>query len=61
MRKLVRKFETHNEADRAEHEYYRSLTPEQRMDILFQLVEESSDGASEGFKRVYRIVKLDKG
>ena len=42
-------------------EFYRSLTPEQRLDILFELIEasrEEGDAASERFERVYRIVKL---
>ena len=42
-------------------EYYRSLTPEQRLDILFELIEASrkeGDAASERFERVYRIIKL---
>ena len=60
MKKVVRKFKTHAEADKADREYYRSLTPEERLDILLDLIEQGSDGASEGFKRVYRITELER-
>ena len=55
------KFSSHQEAEQAELAYYRSLTPEQRLDILLELIETSrkeDDAASERFERVYRIVKL---
>ena len=61
MERTVAKFSSHQEAERATLEYYRSLTPEQRLDILFELIEasrEEGDAASERFERVYRIVKL---
>ena len=58
MEKRVRKFKSHAEAEDADREYYRSLTPEQRMKILFQLIEEGRIEASEGFQRVYQVVKL---
>jgi len=57
----VAKFSSHQEAEQAELAYYRSLTPEQRLDILLELIETSrkeDDAASERFERVYRIVKL---
>ncbi len=60
MDKIVRKFKNHAEAEKADLEYYRSLTPEERLDILLDLIERGSDGASEGFKRVYRITKLER-
>jgi hypothetical protein len=61
MQRTVAKFSSHQEAERATLEYYRSLTPEQRLDILLELIEASrkeGDAASERFERVYRIVKL---
>jgi len=61
MERIVAKFSSHQEAERATLEYYRSLTPEQRLDILLELIEASrkeGDAASERFERVYRIVKL---
>jgi len=61
MERTVAKFSSHQEAEQATLEYYRSLTPEQRLDILLELIEASrkeGDAASERFERVYRIVKL---
>ncbi len=62
MEKVVRKFQSHAESDRADREYYLSLTPEQRMDIMLELVaryrESFGDEARQGLKRVYRIRKL---
>ena len=37
MEKAARIFHSFAEADKAEGEYYRSLTPEQRLEILFDL------------------------
>ena len=63
MERTVEKFSSHKEEERATLEYYRSLTPEQRLDILLELIEASrkeGDAASERFERVYRIVKLSQ-
>jgi hypothetical protein len=61
LESTVAKFSRHQEAERATLEYYRSLTPEQTLDILLELIEASrkeGDAASGRFERVYRIVKL---
>lgn len=61
--RTVAKFSSHEEAAKADLEYYRSLTPQQRVDILLELMEnlrKEGDAASEGFERVYRIVKLSQ-
>ena len=59
MEFTVRKFASHEEADKSDREYYRSLTPERRLEILLELVETNSNAASKGFERVYRFVKLE--
>lgn len=59
MEKRVKKFKTFSEAEQAEREYYLSLTPKERLSILYELIERGSRDAPKGFKRVYRIVKLD--
>jgi hypothetical protein len=52
-------FSSFQESDRADREYYRSLSPAERMDILLELVKQwQGNEAAEGFERVYRIVKL---
>ena len=57
----VRKFDSFEAADKADREYYRSLTPEQRVEILLELVETYSNASAKGFERVYRFVKLERG
>ncbi len=60
MERVVRKFESPEEAENADRAYYRSLTPEQRLEILFELVRRYREehGCSERLERVYRIVPL---
>ena len=60
MEKVVRKFGSFAEAEKADREYYRSLTGQQRLDILLELIAsvQDTDGeAAKGFERVYRIIK----
>jgi hypothetical protein len=60
MEKIIRRYASYQEAEQADLEYYRNLTPDQRMNILFELTErhrQENDEPSEGFARVYRIVK----
>ena len=59
MENVARKFSSFAESDQADREYYRSLTPKQRLDILFELVARAqTDETGQEFARVYRIVKL---
>ena len=60
MEKRVRIFASHAEAEAADRAYIRSLTPEQRMNMLLDLVREGTDEASKGFTRVYRVFKRGK-
>ena len=60
METVVKKFANAAEAERAERDYYRSLTGPQRMEIFFNLLAQgraNDDETAEGFPRVYRIVK----
>jgi hypothetical protein len=64
MKLVFSKFQTFREADAATREYYRRLSPEERLEILFQLramVHKESDAASRGLARVYRIAQLQRG
>ncbi|PYS42877.1 MAG: hypothetical protein DMG14_02580 [Acidobacteria bacterium] len=59
----IRRFDSLAEADEADHQYYASLTPEERLDILLELIDayRSSYGeAAERFERVYRIDELSQ-
>jgi len=54
-------FSSFEEAEVADREYERSLSPTQRMQILLTLREHFSpydDELTKGFKRVYRIIEL---
>ena len=59
---VVRKFSSFAEAEEYENEYYASLTPQERLDILLQLNsmlwDPNADDATTGLKSVYRIVKF---
>jgi hypothetical protein len=56
MEKVVRKFKSHQEADQADRDYYLSLTPEERIRILMQLIEDFY-GPQPRLERVFKIVK----
>ena len=61
MEKRIQVFHSFADAERADKEYYRSLSPDERMKILLALIDQwrdiKSDEPTEGFKRVYRITK----
>ena len=57
----VRKFTSHEDARQSDLAYYQSLTPSERLDILFELVDRTrdpNDPSAERLERVYRIAKL---
>jgi len=61
MRNKLRVFSSFEEADEADHQYYASLSPQERLDVLLELVarhRESMGEAAERFERVYRVTEL---
>ncbi len=62
LEKHVAIFRSFEEAEQAEREYYRSLTPIQRLAILTELnsrwPRKEEDDSAEGLARVCRVVKL---
>jgi hypothetical protein len=58
MEKVVVIHRSHDEAEEADNAYYRSLTPEQRLDILLELTR--PDEAQPRLERVYRMVELSQ-
>ncbi len=68
MDKTVRKFNSFAEADTAEREFYLSLTPLQRMEILLEIINQhhagdkgrtdARDSASKRHQRICRVTKL---
>ena len=60
MERTFQVFHSLAEAERAEKEYYRSLTPAQRIEMLLVLRDQYrpySDELTESFERVCRITK----
>ena len=63
MEKVVKVFGSFEEADRADDEYYASLSPQERVDLLLDLIatyRESLGEAGQRFERVYRVVELSE-
>ena len=63
MDKTVRVFDNQSDADRADREYYASLTPDERLTILLDLIathRESLGETAQGFERVHRVVELSQ-
>lgn len=54
----ARKFRSFAEAEAWEHEHYRSLTPQQRMHELFELIAAVSHDEAELDRRVPRVRRI---
>lgn len=64
MERVAQIFTSFADADRADEEYYATLAPSERVEILLALVERyrSSFGeAAERFERVCHVAELDRG
>jgi hypothetical protein len=57
MEKEAAKFRDFSEAEKADHEFYRKLTGQQRLDILLEL---SKQEPEQPIERIWRIVKLPR-
>lgn len=62
MEKVVNRFSSFEEADEADRHYYRSLTPEQRLEMLLELLAmgDDADASERRLAPVYRIVKFPR-
>lgn len=63
MRDVVRVFSSFREAEEAERTFYTSLSPQERLDVLLELVARHSESMGEDAKRlerVYRVVELSR-
>jgi hypothetical protein len=61
MEKVVRIFDSFEEADAADARRRAQMTPEQRVDIFFALRERAHpDAFNEGLARVYRVLELEQ-
>jgi hypothetical protein len=63
MKREVQKFNSFSDAEDADVRYYRSLTHQQRLDLLLELIarqNETDDEAAKGFARVCRVIALQR-
>jgi len=63
MQHVVAKFRTFREAEEATREYYRRLSPAERLEILFQLrtlARKEGDAPSGRLACVYRVAQLKR-
>ena len=61
MEKVVKKFSSFEEADEADYEYYRDLSPDERLAIfceLLSLVKDADESTSPRMERFFRIARL---
>jgi hypothetical protein len=59
VEKVARKFRSFAEADKADREFYQSLTPEHRLDILGEMIlQKCPDWTSRRIERIGRKIKL---
>jgi len=59
----VKVFSSFKEAEEADTAYYASLSPQERVDFLLDIVAqhlESTGEAAKGFERVYRVIELSQ-
>lgn len=55
VQKEVAKFRSFEEAAKADRDFYKKLTPQQRLDLLLELL---SHAPEQRLERVYRVVKF---
>jgi hypothetical protein len=61
VEKVVRVFDTFEAADAADALSRAQMTPQQRVDIFFELRERAHpDAFEQGFARVYRVLELER-
>ena len=61
MEKAIRVFASFEEADAADALSRAQLTPQQRVDIFFELRERANpDAFKQGLARVYRVLELER-
>ena len=60
MELVARKFSSFDEAEKAEYEYLSSLTSQQRVDALLELLYWATLDAPQRLQRVYRVTQLSR-
>jgi hypothetical protein len=61
VEKVARKFHSFAEADKADREFYQSLSPEQRLEMLCDLIAASHPNEiKQRLERICRVIKLQE-
>jgi hypothetical protein len=63
MERVVAKYRSHQEAENADREYYRRLSPAERLNLLLDLIEigrKNADASSQRLERVCRVSQLER-
>jgi hypothetical protein len=60
MKRVVKKFGAFEEQQKADRAYYRSLTPQQRLDILLEMIETYRDGLDEAERGLTRVCRVSE-
>ena len=61
VKRVVQVFDSFEDAEKADDQFYADLTPEERLDILLELIERHRSALGETasrFERVHRVVEL---
>lgn len=61
MERVAQVFDSFEEADLADDRFYARLTPQERLDLLLELIERHRGTLGESAERVHRIVDLARG
>ena len=64
MERVVRVFDSHAEAEKADHAYYAAMSPHERVELMLLLVSRYREGLGEAgsrFERVCRVARLSEG
>jgi hypothetical protein len=61
MKKVIKVFHSHAAAEKSDREFYKSLSGQERLEILLTLIARNQKAAPDengtGLKRVYRVIK----
>ena len=57
VEKTVAKFRSFEEAEKADRDFYKNLTPQERLEILLDLLNHAPE---QRLERVYRVTKLPR-
>jgi hypothetical protein len=63
MERVVRVFSSFDEAEQPDAAFYANLTPQERLDVLLELIERHRSAlgpSAQRFERVHRVVELSR-